>query len=205
MLVQVKYVYLGFVHINGKTNCKRLDLKKGHGFKSLVPAFSVIAMMEKRTKRHFLHETFTFTQNYTFCDQVSDLFDSVGVNQEEFVLRQTIKWLVSGKPGVCRRTWLSLRKKKSMFLFCSWFFSSSKILHHPRGVKSECERLCWLQLLLLHRLSVWRMGRGSWAWETWAAMGWASQWASWHCTQPAGGCRLSSASPSCWTWEQITR
>lgn len=59
---------IDFIHINGKTNGKQLDVKKGHSCTSVVPAFSVIVMMKNRSKSMFLHALFTSIQNYTFCD-----------------------------------------------------------------------------------------------------------------------------------------
>lgn len=50
---KLRIVIIDFIHRNGKTNDKQSDMKRGHGFKSLVPALSVIVMVEKKKQKHF--------------------------------------------------------------------------------------------------------------------------------------------------------
>lgn len=68
---KLRIVIIDFIHRNGKTNDKQSDMKRGHGFKSLVPALSVIVMVgKKEAKALFLHGTFAFTHNYALLQLI---------------------------------------------------------------------------------------------------------------------------------------
>ena len=109
-----------------------------------------------------------------------------------------------------RRQWGGTAALLIFSLNCVWF----QMLVHL--VQPHWQMLCWwgswcgrctiwLTVILINRRCVWLMERGFWDWETWAAMEWASPWASWLSTQPVGVCLHSSAYPSCWTWAQTMR
>lgn len=71
---RLRIVIIDFIHGNGKTNDKRSDMKRGHGFKSLVPALSVIVMVEKRSKSTFsAWNVYIYAQLRTFATDIKPL------------------------------------------------------------------------------------------------------------------------------------